>query len=82
MQGRRITVHAISLVLGFAISLLLVYVYIPLPFLTGYHIGFGSDITKYRIWFDGDLAAFQAIAIAALIWIWLDYFLGADMLPK
>jgi hypothetical protein len=82
MQGRRIAVHAISLVLGFIISLAFVYLYIPLPFPAGYHIGFGTDISRYRIWFDGDLMAFQALAIAALIWIWLDYFLGTEMLPK
>jgi hypothetical protein len=82
MQAKRITVWAVSIIVGLALSLAIVYLYIPLPFPAGYHIGFGTDITKYRIWFDGDLMVFQAIGIFGLVWIWLDYFLGTDMLPK
>jgi len=82
MQAKRITVWAVSIVLGLLISLGIVYLHIPLPVISDYHIGFGTDLTKYRIWFDGDLMAFQAVGIFGLIWIWLDYLLGTDMLPK
>lgn len=70
MQARRIAVWSISVILGIALSALIVYGL------------FQTDISKYRIWFDGDLAALQAIAIFGIFWIWLDYFLGTEMLPK
>ncbi len=70
MQAKRIAVWAISIVFGILASLAIVY------------LGFHTDITKYRIWFDGDLMAFQAVGIFGLLWIWLDYFLGTEMLPK
>jgi hypothetical protein len=70
MQVKRIAVWSISTVIGLAGSLAIVYLL------------FQTDITKYRIWFDGDLMAFQAVGIFGLAWIWLDYFLGTDMLPK
>lgn len=70
MQARRITVWVLSAIAGIAGSGAIVYLY------------FHTDLTKYRIWFDGDLAAFQALAIFGLVWIWLDYFLGTEMLPK
>lgn len=82
MQAKRITVWAVSIIVGLLASLAIVYLYIPIPLLDGYHIGFGTDLSKYRIWFDGDLMAFQAVGIFGLVWIWLDYFLGTDMLPK
>jgi hypothetical protein len=70
MQARRITVWSISAILGIAISAAIVF------------LVFQTDLSKYRIWFDGDLAALQAIAIFGIFWIWLDYFLGTEMLPK
>jgi hypothetical protein len=70
MQARRATVWALSIVIGIAVSLAIVF------------FVFQTDLSKYRIWFDGDLAAFQAAAIFGLVWIWLDYFMGTDMLPK
>ncbi|HLB46027.1 MAG: hypothetical protein AABZ58_03225 [Chloroflexota bacterium] len=70
MQARRITVWMLSALIGLGGSAAIVFLL------------FHTDLTKYRIWFDGDLAAFQAIAIFGLVWIWLDYFLGTEMLPK
>lgn len=70
MQAKRIAVWVISVLIGILGSLAIV--------LLVFHTGFD----KYRIWFDGDLAAFQAIGIFGLVWIWLDYFLGTEMLPK
>ena len=70
MLARRVAVWALSIVIGLAGSLAIVL------------FVFQTDLTKYRIWFDGDLAAFQAVAIFGLVWIWLDYILGTDMLPK
>ncbi len=70
MQARRLIVWVASALIGLASSAAIVF------------LVFQTDLTKYRIWFDGDLAAFQALAIFALVWIWLDYFLGTEMLPK
>ncbi len=70
MQARRIAVWSISSILGIALSAAIVF------------LVFQTDLSKYRIWFDGDLAALQAIAIFGVFWIWLDYFLGTEMLPK
>ena len=70
MQARRITIWAISTLLGIAGSGAIVFLL------------FQTTLERYKIWFPGDLAAFQAIAIGALFWIWLDYFLGTEMLPK
>ncbi len=70
MQARRITVWMLSALIGLGGSAAIVFLL------------FHSDLTKYRIWLDGDLATFQAIAIFGLVWIWLDYFLGTEMLPK
>jgi len=70
MQVRRIIVWTLSALIGIAVSAAIVFLL------------FQTDLTKYRIWFDGDLAAFQAIAIFSLVWIWLDYALGTEMLPK
>ena len=70
MQAKRAVVWAISAIVGIAGSLAIVF------------LVFHTGLDKYRIWFDGDLAAFQAIGIFGLVWIWLDYFLGTDMLPK
>jgi hypothetical protein len=70
MQARRTAVWLISTIIGLAGSAAIVF------------LVFQTDLTKYRIWFDGDLAVFQALAIFGLVWIWLDYFLGTEMLPK
>jgi hypothetical protein len=70
MQARRIAVWSISAILGILVSIAIVFLL------------FQTDFSKYRIWFDGDLAAVQAIAIFGIFWIWLDYLLGTEMLPK
>ena len=70
MQVRRTIVWTISTIVGLAGSAAIVF------------LVFQTTLAKYRIWFDGDLAVFQALAIFSLAWIWLDYFLGTDMLPK
>jgi len=70
MQARRIAVWSISAILGIALSAAIVF------------LVFHTDLSRYRIWFDGDLATLQAIAIFGIFWIWLDYFLGTEMLPK
>jgi hypothetical protein len=70
MQARRMIVWTISAIIGIAGSAAIVFLL------------FQTDLTKYRIWFDGDLAAFQALAIFGLVWIWLDFLLGTEMLPK
>ncbi|MBM4424348.1 MAG: hypothetical protein FJ030_13335 [Chloroflexi bacterium] len=70
MQARRVVVWTLSILIGIGLSLAIVF------------LVFHTDLSKYRIWFDGDLAAFQAAALFGLSWIWLDYFLATDMLPK
>lgn len=70
MQARRITVWTLSALIGLGGSAAIVFLL------------FQTDLSKYRIWVDGDLAVFQAIALFGLVWIWLDYFLGTEMLPK
>lgn len=70
MQARRMIVWVSSALVGLAGSLVIVF------------LVFQTTLSKYRIWFDGDLALFQALAIFGLVWIWLDYFLGTEMLPK
>jgi len=70
MQARRTAVWAISTILGIAGSAAIVFLL------------FKTTLERYRIWFDGDIAAFQGLAIAALVWIWLDYLFGTEMLPK
>ena len=70
MQARRIAVWALSAIFGIAGSGAIVFLL------------FHTNLDRYKVWFPGDLAAFQAIAIGALFWIWFDYFLGTEMLPR
>jgi len=70
MQAKRIAVWSISTIIGLLGSLAIVF------------LVFHTSLDKFRIWFDGDLMVFQAVGIFGLVWIWLDYFLGTEMLPK
>lgn len=70
MQARRIAVWSISALIGIAGASAIVF------------LGFQTTLEKYKIWITGDNYLFLAVSIAGLVWIWLDYFLGTEMLPK
>jgi hypothetical protein len=70
MQARRIAVWVTSLLIGLAGASAIVFLF------------FKTTLDRYKIWFPGDNYLVLIIAIGALAWIWLDYFLGTEMLPK
>ena len=66
LQIRRIIVWVLALLIGAGAA-------------AGIIFGlFQTSIEKYMT----TNAALLAIAVAALVWIWLDYFFSTDMLPK
>lgn len=69
IKVRRIIVWVLSLLIGTGVALAIVW------------LGFNTTLDKYGVsgW---NNFYFLAIAIAGLFWIWLDYFLGTEMLPK
>lgn len=70
MQARRIAVWILSALIGLGGASAIVF------------LGFQTTLERYKIWFTGDNFLFLAVAVAALAWIWLDYFFSTEMLPK
>ena len=70
IRVRRIAVWVLSLLFGIAGASAIVF------------LGFKTTLDRYKIWVPGDNYVILIIAIGALGWIWFDYFLSTDMLPK
>ena len=66
MLIKRLALAVISLVTGFLITWLVV-VYIA-----------ETNLEQYGIWYTG----FTALSIACAIGVWLDKFMGTEILPK
>ena len=75
MQTKRLIVIAVSLLVGAALTWLIVYARIPLGPVT---LGFGSDAKHFAYSNVGLLF----ISIACVVGIWLDYFLDTKFLKS
>ena len=76
MVAKRVVVWVISVVVGMAAGYATV-------------AAFGTSVDRYAVDLNFGVLdvlinnfAFLCLAYASLIWIWLDYFLGTDMLPE
>ncbi len=75
MQTKRLIVIAVSLLVGAALTWLIIYARIPLGLMT---IGFGTDAKHFAYSNVGILF----ISIACIVGIWLDYFLDTKFLKS
>ena len=75
MQIKRVIVIVVSLLIGAALSWVIIYTRIPLGPVT---LGFGSDIEHFAYSNVGILF----ISIACIVAIWLDYFLDTKFLKS
>lgn len=66
MLVKRLALVAISLVVGFGITWLIVETIAE------------TNLEQYGIWYTG----FTSLAIASAIGVWLDKFMGTEILPK
>ncbi len=66
MLVKRLALVAISLVVGFGITWLIVETIAE------------TNLEQYGIWYTG----FTSLAIACAIGVWLDKFMGTEILPK
>ncbi len=70
MRFRKIAVWVLSLLFGVASASAIVF------------LGFHTTLERYKIWVPGDNYVILIIALGGFGWIWFDYFLSTDMLPK
>ena len=70
MRVRKIAVWVLSLMFGVAASSAIVF------------LGFRTTLDRYKIWVPGDNYVILIIALGGFAWIWFDYFLSTEMLPK
>jgi hypothetical protein len=75
MQTKRWIVILVSLAVGAALTYAIIYLYIPLGPVT---FGFGTDMQSFAY----SNVALLFISIAAIVGIWLDYFLGTKFLKS
>ena len=75
MQIKRLIVIVVSLIVGVALSWVIIYARLPLGPVT---IGFGSDVEHFAYSNVGLLF----ISIACMVGIWLDYFLDTKFLKS
>jgi hypothetical protein len=75
MQARRAIVLIISALVGAAVTLFIVYARIPLGPIT---LGFGTDLQRFAY----SNVALLFLSVAAVVGIWLDYFLNTGMLKS
>ena len=76
MAAKRVTVWLLSITIGVAAGYATV-------------AAFGTTVDRYAVDLNFGVLdiilnnfAFLCLAYASLIWIWLDFFLGTDMLPE
>tara|TARA_B100001245_G_C22579456_1_gene288118 strand:- start:93 stop:323 length:231 start_codon:yes stop_codon:yes gene_type:complete len=76
MVAKRVVVWVIAVAVGMAAGYATV-------------AAFGTSVDRYAVDLNFGVLdvlinnfAFLCLAYASLIWIWLDYFLGTDMLPE
>ena len=73
---KRLVLVAISLAVGFAVTFFVVTVNIQLGPI---HLEIaGTTLEQYGIWY----TSFTTLAIACAVGVWLDKFLGTEILPK
>ena len=75
LTTKRWIVNIVSLAVGAAVTYVTVYLYIPLGPIT---IGFGTTADHFAY----SNVAILFISVAALVWIWLDYFLDTQYLKS
>ena len=75
MQLRRAIVVIVSVVFGAAVTWAIVYLRFPLGPVT---FGFGTDFERFAY----SNVGLVFISLAAIAWIWLDYFLETKFLKS
>lgn len=83
LNNKRLILGLISSVFGIAVTVGVIYLRIPIPgtdVLLGsvYHIGFGTTPEKFA--YSNVILLF--LSTAALMAIWLDYFMKTDLLKS
>lgn len=83
LNNKRLILGLISSVVGLAVTVGVIYLHIPIPgsdVLLGsvYHIGFGTTPEKFA--YSNVILLF--LSTAALMAIWLDYFMKTDLLKN
>ncbi|HXW00295.1 MAG TPA: hypothetical protein VEC93_17890, partial [Anaerolineae bacterium] len=73
---KRLALVAISLVIGFAVTFFVVTVDFQLGPI--HLVIAGTTIEQYGIWY----TSFTTLAIACAVGVWLDKFMGTEILPK
>jgi hypothetical protein len=82
MQGKRLAVLGISLVIGIALTVFIIYAAIPLPFTIPFlnikQIGFGTTAFKFAY----SNVLLLVLSLGGIAFIWLDYALGTEFLKS
>ena len=76
MLIKRLALVVISFVIGFLITLFVVTVDVTIGPI--HLVIAGTTIEQYGFWYTG----FTTLAIACAIGVWLDKFMGTEILPK